>query len=197
MGDSKIPIRLGPDGDPVMGIQFFDVEEPADRTVVEEQPATPQGLAIFSDMARLKQKVKKSAERQESEMTEMRTKVDRTERATNQVVLFGVFLVAASLLGAFGAFIVAVVAGGNAAPNRVEALNQLNASRPWTIVILVSLVIVAITCVALLSRMMCQLYIRISRGQAARTERTRSGGGSATAVPGVGEQGQQRTAASD
>lgn len=154
MGNAPMAIKLGSSGDPVLGIQFFSVDPPTVRHVVPERDAEPQGLAVFEDMAQLERRV-----------NEMSDRIHRTEATANQVVIFGVFLVAATILGVAFTFILASIASGHAIENLITAANKLDASHPWTAVILVVIVLVGIACVGATAREICRLYARMYLGR--------------------------------
>jgi deoxycytidine triphosphate deaminase len=68
VGQAPVSIRLGAGGDNVIGVQFFDVPEPAanDREPVFPVDIDPQGLAFFDRLTQMSQsfeKVEKVAER--------------------------------------------------------------------------------------------------------------------------------------
>lgn len=117
IGPNPINMRRG---DPIVYVQFFDVEPPAERKPIDNYgfdylretlfgvrpDSTDPGLAYFRNIRDLKQ----SMERLESTIDRRfellsgrvdgaETAVDRVRNATDNVVVFGVFLVGATILG--------------------------------------------------------------------------------------------------
>lgn len=150
MGDVPIWIKLGSQGEPVIGIQFLPVAEPKQRDAIPERSVSPQGLAIFSDMSRIEQ-----------EMRSVRETSERVDRSTSQVVIFGVFLVTATLLGALIAFILALASSGHDAEHVVNALNRLDATRPWTGVVLLAVILVMVRSILVISLAACEGYRKL------------------------------------
>jgi deoxycytidine triphosphate deaminase/uncharacterized membrane protein YidH (DUF202 family) len=176
MGHQPIAIRLGDRGEPVIGIQFLPVEEPSVREAVEERKANPQALAIFADMRDLGTQVDEMQTSVRRDVEELEKTVDQIDGATKQVVLFGVFLVAATLIGASIASILATVGSSDGVARTVRALNDLDTSRPWTIVILVATVLVILTCVTLLAYGVSSVYSTVVRRGATAGPRPKQGG---------------------
>lgn len=109
LGHSSLPIRLGSDGDPVLGLQFFAVAEPVDRVPTEPAPVDgARGVAFFEELIEIDEKVQAGLEEMREEVSTIRDVVDHTDKATERVVVFGIFLVSATLLGAVIAFILTV-----------------------------------------------------------------------------------------
>jgi hypothetical protein len=135
MSDDPIVLRLGEHGDPVLGVQFFDVDLPKEQRVISERPADPQGLAIFADMTELETRVERLSDA-----------VEEVDKSTSQVVLFGVFLVTATLLGAFVAAILAVVGSSDFGEKVVHAANEFDTSKWLSILVLVAAVFAIVTC---------------------------------------------------
>lgn len=168
LGRDPIPIRLGAKGDPVLGIQFIEVEPPLARTPVIGTPIdTAQGLAFFEDL---------ELQREKSEA--MGEDIEWIEAATDRVVVFGVFLVSATLVGAIVAFILALLGSGHLATNTVHALNGLDAGKPWTVVLMVSLTALAIACTAWMALAAKRAFLDVwSKRRPRRRDRARPGAG--------------------
>jgi deoxycytidine triphosphate deaminase len=150
MGNEPIWIRLGERGDPVLGIQFLPVAEPKVRKAIEERNVDSKALAIFSDISKI-----------EEDMKMVRATAERVDLSTSQVVLFGVFLVTATVFGALIAFLLALASSGDDAARVVHALNELNAARPWTVVVLVAVVLVMVMSLLVISLAACEGYRKL------------------------------------
>ena len=149
MGQDPIELRLGPEGDDVVGIQFFRVEGPGPKKEVRVNNDSAKGLAIFEDLARV-----------ESSVLKVEDVAHRTQSATQSVVVFGVFLVTAAMLGAIFTAIIAIAASSEGAANAVDALNELDLSRPVTIGILCCLLAVALAATTWLAIQVCVFFER-------------------------------------
>jgi deoxycytidine triphosphate deaminase len=150
VGKKTISIRLGSDGDHVIGIQFLEVAESTPKVPIGPVDIDPQGLAFFEDLTEI-----------EEDFGVVAKAAERTRSATELVVEFGVFLVALTTLGAIASFLLGILASGDAAANLVNALNDLDTSRPWTLAILVAILLIAIAILVYLSLGACALFRRI------------------------------------
>lgn len=117
VGPKPIPMRRG---DPIAYVQFFNVDAPAERKPIDNYGfdflretifgATPNaaspGLAYFRNIRDLKQSVSHLETNIEDRFRLLNSRVeaaelsvDRVRNATDNVVVFGVFLVSATILG--------------------------------------------------------------------------------------------------
>jgi deoxycytidine triphosphate deaminase len=149
MGRDPIELRLGPEGDHVVGIQFFRVEGAGAKREVRVSDDSAKGLAIFEDLAKV-----------ESSVVDVEKVVHRTQTATNNVVVFGVFLVTAAIIGAIFTAILAITASGDGVANVVDALNKLDLSHPVTLGIVVCLFAVALAAITWLAIQVCNFFGR-------------------------------------
>jgi deoxycytidine triphosphate deaminase len=152
MGKDPIELRLGPEGDHVVGIQFFRVDGAGPKREVQVSNDSAKGLAIFGDLAKV-----------ENSVREIEETAHRTMTATESVVVFGVFLVTAAIIGAIFTALIAIAASGDGAANVVTAINQLDLSRPTTIGVLVCLLLLALGVTTWLASQVSKLFSRIWR----------------------------------
>lgn len=149
MGQDPIELRLGPEGDHVVGIQFFRVEGAGPKREVRVEDDSAKGLAIFEDLARV-----------ESSVLKIEDIAHHTEAATQSVVVFGVFLVTAAIIGAIFTAIIAIAVSSEGTANAVDALNKLDFSRPVTLGILFCLLAVALAATTWLAIKVCVFFGR-------------------------------------
>lgn len=149
MGKDPMELRLGPEGDHVVGIQFFRVEGAGPKEEVQISDDSAKGLAIFEDLAKVERSVRS-----------VKDVAHRTKTATESVVIFGVFLVSAAIIGAIFTAIIAIAASGKGAKNVVDTLNALNSSRPVTIGILVCLLAVTLAATTWIAIQICDFFGR-------------------------------------
>jgi deoxycytidine triphosphate deaminase len=152
MGEDPIELRLGPDGDHVVGIQFFRVDGAGSKREVKVANDSAKGLAIFGDLAEV-----------ESLVREIEETARHTKTATDSVVVFGVFLVTAAIIGAIFTALIAFAASGDGAANVVDALNKLDLSQPVTIGVIVCLILLALWATAWLTNQVAEFFGRIWR----------------------------------
>ena len=150
MGKDPIELRLGPEGDKVVGIQFFRVEGAGPKQEVGDTEDSAKGLAIFEDLAKVERLV-----------IEVEDDVHRTQTAAESVVVFGVFLVSAAIIGAVFTAIIAIAASSDGTANVVHTLNELDLSHPATAGILICLLVVALAATTWLAIQACTLFRRI------------------------------------
>jgi len=147
VGDRTISLQLGERGTHVLGIQFLAVEAPAVQRPVNAVDVDPQGLAFFEDLRRL-----------EAEFAAVKTFSERTEMAIERVVVFGVFLVALATVGASMSFLLAAVASGTV-DKVIKAVNGLEThDHPWSVSLVVSTVIIALTCMFWIAKQVAMLF---------------------------------------
>jgi hypothetical protein len=152
IGEHDIPIKLGVDGDHVIALQFFDVQESTPRRAIGDIQPRSQGVVFFEDLTKMK-----------AEFDSVASDSQRTRRATELVVEFGVFLVALTVLGAIASFLLTAVASGPAVENTVDAVNELDPDRWEAIVVLGALTVIAVTCLVWLSVGVCRLFRQVAR----------------------------------
>lgn len=151
LSKTPISIALGESGDHVIAVQFLTVDPSGPNDKIGEVAPDPQGLAFFEDLTQI-----------ETKFQGVETVAHRTQSATERVVVFGVFLVALTILGASFAFILAVVASGDAVTNTVSALNELDMSNIWTLVLVIVLGVIAGGLVVLLAFAIAYQFRRLS-----------------------------------
>jgi hypothetical protein len=159
MGKDPIELRLGSEGDHVVGVQFFKIKKPDKKldggTVVVE---SAQGMALFEDLGELGTQLDRSIRDMQTKVDGVEKAVHRTESATDRIVVFGIFLIAFTLLGAIFTAILAMVASDNGVSTAVNALNELDSSRPWTLAILISIVALAVACTVWMALLSCRAF---------------------------------------
>ncbi|MDQ3739975.1 MAG: hypothetical protein M3389_03430 [Actinomycetota bacterium] len=140
VGQATVPIRLGPEGDNVIGIQFFQVAEveEEEREPVYPVDIDPQGLAFFDELTQMSQKFER-----------VQDVAQRTATVTELVVVGGMFVVLITLFSAFLGVILSVLSSGEAAETLVDELNDLDASKPLTILMVLAIFLASIGVVVL------------------------------------------------
>ncbi len=136
IGPERIVIRRG---DPIAYVQFFEVERPEapkevhnvgyDQLVHTFLAPAAGGLAYFKNVRDLKAQFE-SAEAARNEVTRRletrlaaaETAAERAQNSTNNVVVFGVFLVSATLLGVVLATLIGIVVGLPAKVSNARAI---------------------------------------------------------------------------
>jgi hypothetical protein len=142
IGHGKIAIRLGAEGDKVVGLQLFDVAPPTKKEPASHPDISDaHGMAVFEDLLDVQQAVKAGLE-------DLETRVHRTEVSTERVVVFGVFLVSATLFGALMAYVLTLVSSDNLATKTVRAMNELDTTKPWSVALVIALLLLTVVGIA-------------------------------------------------
>lgn len=123
IGAGDIPIRLGQDGDAVLSAQFLRTTELAERkfTPPPEDVRPSTAVGAFKGMRALDDRVSEI----DTEIEGLRELVHKTSSATEYVVVFGVFLVAVSLIGV-SATILFEALGSTHLSEIVDNLNRID-----------------------------------------------------------------------
>jgi deoxycytidine triphosphate deaminase len=115
IGAKPIAIRLGEAGDGVLSLQFLEVQPPKERKEVTppRDAAATQALWAFKNIEAIKAAAAEERARSDrrisdlqAELATLRTELTATRSATEQVGVFGVFLLGITLLGVATAVIV-------------------------------------------------------------------------------------------
>jgi deoxycytidine triphosphate deaminase len=167
IGAEQIGFRLGPEGDRVLSLQFFAVEENSEKRVIQstrsgEGENVVAALSLLRDIAELGERLDQSSvelkkiindeavERKRgvasltADAETTRSVVETIRSATHQIVIFGVFLVAITLLGVSMTILIELLSGA-ALEKLVSNVNRLHPKGTAWILIGVATVLVAAT----------------------------------------------------
>jgi deoxycytidine triphosphate deaminase len=136
IGADTIPIVLGRDGDAVLSLQFLETAEPEEKleTTVPGDVKPSSALWAFHSMRALRTQVKEGEEDTGKQFAELKTRIESldavmetTTSATQNIVVFGVFLLAATLIGVSATILIQTLASSNTALI-VDNLNRIDPS---------------------------------------------------------------------
>jgi len=110
IGDQDpIAIRLGEEGDRVLSLQFFEIDEPEIKRKAGGPPREQipdEKLAVFSQVRELEQLESKHYEESQALFRDLRQdllanrrEIDTATQTSDKIVVFGVFLVVITLIG--------------------------------------------------------------------------------------------------
>ena len=137
IGSGDIAIRLGQDGDEVLSIQFLKTAELAEKKFVSPPKDVTPGSAVgvFKGMRELDRKVSK-----------INTEIEGLRSATEYIVVFGVFLLAVSLIGV-SATILFEALGSTHLSEIIDSLNRIHLQGTSATVVTVAGLAVLMVCV--------------------------------------------------
>ncbi len=121
IGSDPIRIRLGESGAGVLSVQFLQINPPEEHAEVTppSDVAATQALWAFRNI----EEIKARADRDRSMLETLKSEVTVTRRASEQIAIFGVFLVAATL---FGVAIAILVEAIGQKPGLVKRINEIH-----------------------------------------------------------------------
>lgn len=130
----SIPIVLGPDGDAVLSVQFLETAELKQKKETSQPGDVEPSSALwaFHSMRSLQEqadqqrdRVDKEFEEVKKDMRQLTAIVERTHSATENIVVFGVFLLAVTLIGVTATILIQTLANRDLA-NIIDNLNRLD-----------------------------------------------------------------------
>jgi deoxycytidine triphosphate deaminase len=144
LGATPLEIRLGDGGDRVLSLQFFSVDEPTQKRLVTapETGLSTQALSVFRDVRGLERRLAKETNDRKSDSRRFDILLQGVRSATDQIVVFGVFLLAVTVIGVTLATLLQGLASDNAA-KIVKNLNDLDVSGTGPILICVAFLLLA------------------------------------------------------
>lgn len=148
-------VKLRPGKDKIASLQFFRVPEPMEKMEVEsgkdmqeeffsDESGQQGGLVFVKHIRNAMEEIGSFNAR----LNTINVRVDTMEKATNQIVMFGVYLLSASVLVGASAFILAVLGSENTLAYVEKLFERLPDSWPQT-VSLVAIVVATVLIVKL------------------------------------------------
>jgi deoxycytidine triphosphate deaminase len=160
IGAEKISIRLGEEGDGVLSLQFLETKATQRRREIsapnDVAPAT--ALGVYREIGVLEKRLKKEKDKSKERFSELeqsvanlRAVVETTRSATENIVVFGVFLLAVTLIGVSATILVETLAGDNIS-KIIDNLNRIHLDgTSATLVTLASILVIGAAIVALIT----------------------------------------------
>lgn len=134
IGAEKISIRLGEEGDGVLSLQFLQTKPTKHRTEVSapDDVAPATALGVYREIGVLEKQFKKEKAKTrerfgefEKDLNSLRAILETTRSATENIVVFGVFLIAVTLIGVTATILFQTLAGDNIT-KIVDNLNRIH-----------------------------------------------------------------------
>lgn len=160
IGADKISIRMGEEGDGVLSLQFLETK-PTDQLKGVSAPddvAPATALGVYREMGVLEKRLKKEKQKTkdkvgeiEKDLASLRAVVETTRSATENIVVFGVFLIAVTLIGVTATILFQTLAGDNIS-KIVDNINRIQLDGfSATAVTLASIFVIGAAIVALVA----------------------------------------------
>ena len=148
LGATPLEIRLGDTGDRVLSLQFFWVVPPKEKQELpvsaSEIVLNTDALSVFRDVRRLERRLDEETKQRKEESRRFEILFQGVRSATDQIVVFGVFLLAITVVGVAFATLLQGLASENAA-TIVKNLNDLEISGAGPIIISLGVLLLAST----------------------------------------------------
>jgi deoxycytidine triphosphate deaminase len=155
-GTEPIDVTLGQEGVSVLSLQFFQIKLAEDEVLSRYASRLPRqanqgqlptvageggaALAFFHSLRDLEKRFDEEIPAIRREISTQATDLKRTQSATDNIVVFGVYLVAVTLLGVTAAVLVGLL-GSNGAEAVVDNVNRLETQGPGQIVVILALLV--------------------------------------------------------
>jgi deoxycytidine triphosphate deaminase len=160
IGAEKISIRLGEEGDGVLSLQFLETKPTRGRKEISapDDVAPATALGVYREIGILEKRLKKEKDKSKEKFGELeqsvenlRAVVETTRSATEHIVVFGVFLVAVTLIGVSATILVETLAGDNIS-TIIDNINRIHLDgTSATLVTLASILVIGVAIVALVA----------------------------------------------
>jgi len=158
IGAEKISIRLGEEGDGVLSMQFLETKPTEQRKKVSapDDVAPAAALGVYREIGILEKRMKKEKQKTQnrlgelkSEVESLRAIVETTRSATENIVVFGVFLLAVTLIGVSVTILIQTLAGNNIG-TIVDNINRIHLDGfSATVVVLACILVIGLAVIAL------------------------------------------------
>lgn len=158
IGAGKISIRLGEEGDGVLSLQFLEMKPTDERKEVSapDDVAPATALGVYREIGILEKRLKKEKAKTKdkfgelkSEVESLRAVVETTRSATENIVVFGIFLLAVTMIGVSLTILVETLAGENLG-KIIDNVNRIHLDGfSATLVVLTCILVIGLAVVAL------------------------------------------------
>jgi deoxycytidine triphosphate deaminase len=177
VGAEDIQIKVGPRGDGVLSLQLLETTSPSEKKETIPQARVEPSAALWAfqgseqfqrDLKQQKVATEQQFRDMKEEIKELRAKVETTESATSNIVVFGVFLLAITLAGVIISLLLDYLSG-DAFGRLVRNLDHLHLQgAPATLLAIAGLMVVLFPVLAVLFvfvRGLLTIHERISASQ--------------------------------
>ncbi|HEY6731153.1 MAG TPA: hypothetical protein VI039_09030 [Solirubrobacterales bacterium] len=160
ISDKDVSIRLGSEGDEVLSVQFLSTQELQEKKYTKPPGDVAPGAALWAyrNMRQLEKKLADEKKKRKRKLEELEQRIDNlqavvqtTRSATENIVVFGIFLVCVTLIGVSATILLQGLASEHLG-KIIEHLNQIHLDGlSATVITLAGILVVGAGLIALIA----------------------------------------------